>query len=57
VSELTDQAISLLTTLPRSHTAAGSHVHFTTIGGVVYPIYSHVWEMSAATNYFVYNGT
>lgn len=37
--------------------AAGSHVHFTTIGGVVYPIYTHVWEMSAATNYFVYNGT
>jgi hypothetical protein len=37
--------------------AAGSHVHWTNLGGTVYPIYTHVWEMSALTNYFVYNGS
>jgi len=36
--------------------AAGSHVHYTEIGGVIYPIYTHVFEMSVATGYFVYNG-
>jgi hypothetical protein len=33
--------------------AAGSHVHFIVIGGITYPVYSHVWEMSLKTSYFV----
>lgn len=36
--------------------AAGSHVHFLQIGSTKYPIYSHVFEMSVRTNYFVWNG-
>jgi hypothetical protein len=35
--------------------AAGNHVHYTTISGIVYPIYSHVWEMSLS-GYRVWNG-
>lgn len=39
--------------------AAGSHVHYVDIGSpaVRYPVYSHVFEMSTETGYFVYNGS
>ena len=36
--------------------AAGSHVHYKTISGTNYPVYSHVWEMSLS-GYYVWNGT
>jgi hypothetical protein len=35
---------------------AGNHVHYVTISGVNRPIYSHVWEMSLVTGYYVWNG-
>lgn len=34
--------------------AAGSHTHFETINGVEHAVYSHVWEMENASNYYVY---
>lgn len=39
--------------------AAGSHVHFMDFQGdpFHYPIYSHVFEMSLLTGYYVYNGS
>jgi hypothetical protein len=37
--------------------AAGSHVHYIDIGGTRYPVYSHVFELSVETGYYVYNGS
>jgi hypothetical protein len=35
-------------------TAAGSHTHYDTVNGVVYAVYSHVWEMEQVTGFIVY---
>jgi hypothetical protein len=39
--------------------AAGSHVHYQTFSGdpYKYPVYSHVFEMSVLSQYYVYNGS